>query len=112
LFFKGKIIKKTLYFNSIISYNYYIELINVKGNMIMTTIEIEMFEEKVNTLVHEALTARGKKSYLLDWFKGTLFIEGIEYDDMVAVKGSIETFTDMTFTKIGNKTGEFAIDFV
>jgi hypothetical protein len=83
----------------------------------MTTIEIQMFEETVNKLVNGVLTARGytgrvgDKKYLLDWFKGTLFIQGVKFDDMVAVKGGVETFTDMTFSKIG-KTGEFAIDFV
>jgi len=85
----------------------------------MTTIEIQIFEEKVNTLVHDVLTARGytlpgragDKKYMLDWFKGTLFVDGVERDDMIAVKGSVETFTDMTFSQIG-KTGEFAIDFV
>lgn len=87
--------------------------------MTMTTLEIQVFETKVNTLVDEALTARGytraivgkDKPYLREWFSGTLFIQGIKLDDMIAVKNVVETFTDMQFSKVG-KTDEFAIDFV
>jgi hypothetical protein len=82
----------------------------------MTTIEIQTFEGSVDKLIDEALIARGytgrsgKKSYILDWFNGTLFIQGIKFDDIIAVKNNVEKFTDMTFCRIG-KSNEFAIDF-
>ena len=41
----------------------------------LTSIDIMMFESKVNTLVNEALSDKGDKTYLLDWFKGTLFVK-------------------------------------
>jgi len=74
----------------------------------LTSIDIMMFESKVNTLVNEALSNKGDKTYLLDWFKGTLFVKGVNRDDMINIKNKVETFTDMMFSKVGD---EYAIDF-
>lgn len=64
------------------------------------------FETKVTALIAEAMN--GSTSYLLDWFEGTLFIEGVNDDDIINIKNKVETFTDMMFSKVGD---EYAIDF-
>ena len=64
------------------------------------------FETKVTALIAEAMN--GSTNYLLDWFEGTLFIEGVNDDDIINIKNKVETFTDMMFSKVGD---EYAIDF-
>jgi len=71
----------------------------------MTTTTNQNFETKVNALIAEAMNG---STYLLEWFEGTLFIEGVTGDDIINIKNKVETFTDMMFSKIGD---EYAIDF-
>ena len=87
--------------------------------MKINTTAIELFTTKVTKLVDDALTARGlskmyhscdANEYNIDWHSGTMFVKGVNRYDMLAVKDSVEKFTDMTFCRIG-RSNEFAIDF-
>jgi hypothetical protein len=71
----------------------------------MTTTN-QNFETKVTALIAEAMN--GSTDYLLDWFEGTLFIEGVNADDIINIKNKVETFTDMMFSKVGD---DYAVDF-
>jgi len=74
----------------------------------MTSLDIRIFETQVNSLVEQAMSDNLDKVYLLDWFKGTLFIKGIDHNDIIKIKDNVEQYTDMTFSKVGD---EYAIDF-
>ena len=87
--------------------------------MKITTTDIELFTAKVTKIVDDTLTARGltkmyhsldDNEYNIDWHSGTMFVLGVSFPDMMAVKDSVEKFTDMTFCRIG-RSNEFAIDF-
>jgi len=63
----------------------------------------EQFKEKMTKVIEDAL--RDESDYVIDWFNGTVFIDGLDRSTAISVKRAIENFTDVRLSQIGTEYG-------
>ena len=63
----------------------------------------EQFKVWMTRVIEDAL--RDESGYAIEWFNGTVFIDGLNRSTAISVKNAIENFTDVRLSQIGTEYG-------